>query len=94
MRLIDADTLKRAFEKEFNLDNLFSIGMGYISIMQEINESPTIDAIQVVRCKDCINNILGENYNPLARHKRDCIFKPDNWFCADGERRNDDKEAD
>ena len=53
MRLIDADTLKRAFAKEFDLDNLFGVGMGYISIMQEINESPTIDAIPVVRCKDC-----------------------------------------
>ena len=45
----------------------------------------------VVRCKDCINNILGENYNPLARHKKDCIFKPDNWFCADGEGKTDDE---
>ena len=53
MRLIDADTLKRAFAKEFDLDNLFGVGMDYISIMQEINESPTIDAIPVVRCRDC-----------------------------------------
>lgn len=47
---------------------------------------------ELVRCKDCINNILGKNYNPLARHKRDCIFKPDNWFCADGERRTDETD--
>ena len=91
MRLIDADARIEVqfYDGEFKEWSLTTCTveeyLNYASEMPQI-----IDAVPVVRCKDCINNILGENYNPLARHKKDCIFKPDNWFCADGERKADD----
>lgn len=91
MRLIDADILKRAFEKEFNLDNLFSIGMGYISIMQEINESPTIDAVPIVRCKDCKYSTY--YYKCTCSHwDSDQFIYPEvdeNDYCSYGERSDD-----
>lgn len=45
-----------------------------------------VDAVEVVRCKDCIYNENGcctrsENYD-------DSTYRPD-YFCADGERRDE-----
>lgn len=52
--------------------------------------SPTIDAVPVVRCKDCVYG------TPCNDGEYDCkkdigtiqttVHKPD-WFCADGERK-------
>ena len=52
--------------------------------------SPTIDAVQVVRCKDCkhwaeYSQLEGTGFCPY----HDGNTKYD-WFCADGERRTDD----
>ena len=46
-----------------------------------LREAPTVDAVKVVRCKDCkyFNTPLCQNEN-----------KHDNWFCADGERKDGD----
>ena len=55
--------------------------------------SPTIDAVPVVRCKDCLYcvkdpngelycDILAVGYEPLGSKKVSA-----DWFCADGERR-------
>ena len=50
--------------------------------------SPTVDAVPVVRCKDCKH---GRLYRPNCV---DCEFnelaKDADWFCADGERRTND----
>lgn len=47
---------------------------------------------ELVRCKDCIHRFVGgENvrYNVCERnHNR---VQSDDWFCADGERRDDGK---
>ena len=62
MRLIDADLLKRVIcqdqcEKPDGCDRSCET-MGYI------NDAPTIDAVEVVRCKDCryghATEMLGE----------------------------------
>ena len=71
MRLIDAD----AIIKEANADGAY----GYVDAWQ-IADAPTIDAVEVVRCKDCkyFKTRLCENKDNY-----------DNWFCADGERKED-----
>lgn len=56
-----------------------------------IDEQPTVDAVPMVRCKDC------------QYWERDVIFQDGwcrgkrqgdpKWFCADGERRTDDAEV-
>ena len=51
------------------------------------NEAPTIDAVAVVRCKDCKYGIdwdgrLGGEWHGFYQTEP-------NWFCADGERSED-----
>ena len=41
--------------------------------------------VQVVRCKDCKYHDEEDGKNFC-----DCGNRPDDWFCADGERRTDD----
>ena len=55
MRLIDADALIQIM-KYTTTDNeigVFPIRIGFDAIKGVIDESPTIDAVEVVRCKDC-----------------------------------------
>lgn len=66
--------------------------------IQELNALPAVDAVPVVRCKDCkyyAINRLTKAYEPDKRFNPSvCIIgefarprKPD-WYCADGERRD------
>ena len=73
-RLIDADVLMN----EANSDGAY----GYVDAKQ-IADAPTIDAVEVVRCKDCkyFKTRLCENEDNY-----------DDWFCADGERKNEVSE--
>ena len=79
-RLIDADALKtKAIRCEtFKLYDapIFLKAVG----TREIDKAPTIDAVPVVRCKDCkyFKTRLCENEN-----------NHDDWFCADGERKGE-----
>ena len=88
MRLIDADALKyepvpkgdRNY-RTYNLDDAYDDG--YDDAFVDINNAPTIDAVPVVRCKYCKHynagfECLKEGYG---------IEYPQDWFCADGERR-------
>lgn len=85
MRLIDADALRKAIE-----DDAESVGPGYGSrwhFIHTINNAPTIDAVPVVRCKDCKHSRNDELW-----HMRWCkgVTVKDEHFCADGERRDDE----
>lgn len=84
MRLIDADALECDTEWSEYADD-------YISYSKfAIDNAPTIDAVPVVRCKDC-------KYRDPEDKKCDCghailwqLPRDDDWFCADGERRDDE----
>lgn len=83
--LIDANKFKHKMKLEF-LDrrNKF-ISMN--DLFECIDDMPTVDAVEVVRCKDCkwwkdchctnINGAMGVVENP-------------DWFCAAGERMAND----
>ena len=47
--------------------------------------TPTIDAVHVVRCKDCKRR--GTYDCPIYVGGDGMHSEPDDWFCADGERR-------
>ena len=52
MRLIDADALKSKVQaQEWKRDPAVMLALDWIYML--INEQPTIDAVPVVRCKDC-----------------------------------------
>lgn len=78
MRLIDADALFQEFEKSAWNDN-----NDRDDIAEELLlKSKTIDAVEVVRCKDC------KKYRTEACAMDEfCNTKPDDYdFCSYGER--------
>lgn len=76
MRLIDADAL---VERTEILDDVFVVNWTTKKVQSLINAAPTIDAVPVVRCKDCTH-----------RHSSEfCECRPEDAFCSDGERRSD-----
>ena len=97
MRLIDADRLNKPIYAEE--DNITGSGMSYDEICgyndgidiawNKIDQAPTIDAVPVVRCReckhrgtdDCIFHIKGEPAD------EELLLKLDNDFCSYGERK-------
>ena len=82
MRLIDADAIK---EKSYYSED------GYLVVdVPDIDDAPTIDAVPIVRCKDCKYGIdwdgrLGCKWHGFYQTEQ-------NWFCADGERGGDETD--
>lgn len=74
MRLIDADALKKKISDVYENKN----------IHQMIDEIPSVDAVPVVRCKDCKYYPDG-NGTTKWLPCREMITRA-NWFCADGEK--------
>lgn len=96
MRLIDADALMKRLDMAESCEDCPSVcSAGFCSnhkkageICQAIEEAPTVDAVQVVRCKDCKHYLDGGcgNVDSQSPSKKLMSVKPD-WYCADGERR-------
>lgn len=83
MRLIDADKLER--QEYWGNERCFD----YVDA-EDIDNAPTVDAVPVVRCKDC-THLYGTFCMACGLRPR----KPDD-FCSLGERKNGgaDHEAD
>ena len=85
MRVIDADEL---IVMEYG-------GIKFVPV-EFINDAPTIDAVPVVRCKDC--RYSDDYYNDggcYCKHPEQgmrCIGTNWNWYCADGERKDDETD--
>ena len=69
-RLIDADELI----KEANADGAY----GYVDA-KKIADAPTVDAVEVVRCKDCKHR--------YSDSWCEYVDDDDNFYCARGERK-------
>lgn len=84
-RLIDANALCES--------PLYFVGDEVFVNIKAVENSPTIDAVPVVRCGDCkycyaegfvnVRNVCEKHY--------DFGNVDDDWFCADGERRSDEQ---
>ena len=83
MRLIDADDAKRTYTKD-----MFDTEEDFERVNDVLNYAPTVDAVSVVRCKDCIRRydtdecpmcflIEGKYYE----------YTNGNGFCDRGERK-------
>lgn len=86
MRLIDSDALKRYIPTRMDMQDLYLP----VHFKTLIDEQPTVDAVPVVRCKDCKHRDPADHGCDCAGHEMlmgGIIPMPDNWFCADGERR-------
>lgn len=89
MRLIDADDLaaKIMMEAPDFMDGGSSITKAFILAMVKTRSvTPTIDAVQVVRCADCRwranHGATSTKWLPCMDNRYD-----DDFFCADGERK-------
>ena len=94
-RLIDADEFAKTLEKtDANVcadygDGFCEFGYSRTLLTLLLSESPTVDAVEVVQCKDCIHY---KNDIACSKHSRgSCEFdnerKSRNHFCSYGERR-------
>jgi len=98
MRLIDADELILRLETQDysgapdTLEDWTPQDMTRAEIA-DIGKTPTIDAVPVVRCKDCKHS----KQRFMEYERPGMVFCPhtcggwvaEDWFCADGERRSD-----
>ena len=86
MRLIDADALK---DKCYITINGVTIGRNNYVMFHEIDDAPTIDAVQVVRCKDCRHGWYDDDIEYyVCRHPKGLneeLYGVD--FCSYGKRR-------
>ena len=92
-RLIDANALI----KEANADGAY----GYVDAKQ-IVDAPTVDAVEVVRCEKCKHAVCDEEYEmwkcveyadsdeELGEFFGFCQYHNGDFFCAYGERKDDD----
>lgn len=79
MRLIDANAIQYT---DLNGDHPESKVRVYVAFKENIDRMPTVDAVPVVRCKDCLHNRACEiQYHAQAG---------DLFFCGAAERKDCD----
>ena len=92
-RLIDVNKVINAMQKclDESPDKKFTVAyFAFESIITALKQEPTVDAVEVVRCKDCTK---GEKYSNLPcyffcmEHHR--LVEPTD-FCSYGERKDND----
>ena len=101
MRLIDADALTIDLFKKAMDDALLTGNADMHSLLiQVVAHYPTIDAVEVVRCKDCKHRpyrdddgrLDGDYVCPYLCDDPFYSIEPiDSWFCHRGERKEDDE---
>lgn len=97
MRLIDADALELRYE--FGYDHYGMLLVPYRDVNESIKKAKTIDAVPIVRCRDCkyyrVSTMLAPNKfcfrlkHPVEDRPIGYNFAPDD-FCSYGERKEND----
>ena len=89
MRLGDLDAIEKFIEDGLNNpDKEKAFGHDAIEILAEVHYAPTIDAVEVVRCKDCKHfGGHGACHYHAADENGTPIFVRDDDFCSYGEKR-------
>ena len=88
VRLIDANVILENYAHEWEAE----------PVLQAIENAPTVDAVEVVRCKDCtfckvdntvyMRDVLGnENDTPQYHCLKGYGYNKPDHFCSYGERR-------
>lgn len=82
MRLIDADEIPYTDLSEGR-------GFCWVTFMDWIKKMPTVDAVEIVRCKDCLHNHT-KSWNQGKRDKPSCNFtdltRSNEFYCGFGEK--------
>ena len=100
-RLIDANALKERAIRVVTVKELGSKNHCYIKAVgtHEIDKAPTVDAVEVVRCKDCKHYDNSEGIFWCHMNSKfypggmDWHSFPEDGFCCYGERRTIHEES-
>ena len=84
MRLIDADRLLNHAIAFFTGCRTSILQFSYVSDI--IINAPTVDAVPVIRCRDC-EHYNPENYDISCDHPKGIMGPSDDDFCSYGKRR-------
>ena len=93
MRLIDADALiEFIVEEAQDLRTLSTKTVG-----QAISKTPTVDAVPVVRCKDCKHMVEHKGYGYLGESAYTCEGNMGGWilpdsYCSRAERKDNETD--
>ena len=100
MRMIDADELKDQIIDEIVVTiptaDMKDTAPSAISFVNRLNMAPTIDAVPVVRCRECKHWETDwppsgfDPTNPRYFCSVNDTFPTGDWFCKDGERREEE----
>lgn len=84
MRLIDADALEHEF-----MSNMHYLTKDMVmDAAYKVNKAPTIDAVPVVRCKDCYHRTHDGSGKPYCLALEMYLNKELDFFCSYGERKD------
>lgn len=95
-KLIDADALIKSMREE---DLLYpGVPWSTTGVQKQIDKLPTVDAVEVVRCKDCCSWVQGDDDSglcvvdipPVDMLDVDGVRRLAYDFCSYGERRDKD----
>ena len=99
MRLINADPLKAESFGVYDSNG----ELRFVVDVNEIDEQPTVDAVQVVRCEDCkywdkkddapYGYCMAMKHGFVSSHWEIGIYRTykGDFYCANGERREEDE---
>ena len=99
-RMIDADALIKKFQSDkeyFDKVGDTTFAMAAIGVIHDIEDAPTIDAVSVVRCKDCMFSKVYQNDSSGVMGRFCEAFTQvrmvtDDDYCSYGERKEKDNE--
>ena len=91
MRLIDADKLLQEIEFEYDLDYGETL-IDPRDFADAVCDSPTVDAVPVVRCRECRYYAASGATTSFCIHPGGMKFTSDSDYCSRGQRR--DQSAD
>ena len=92
MRLIDADAMKRVYQEVLCshvacIDCSFFMDDKYCRFETMLSEAPTINAIPVVRCRECNKGEIDDPDFPDEYYcHAGCGWNQGDFYCAYGER--------
>ena len=89
MRLIDADKL----EKEWTIASPEPYNTDATEVLDSIRKAPTVDAVVVTRCKDCVHwnddpDTYGADDGPKGKCMKSFETMCADDFCSYGERKD------
>ena len=93
-RLIDADKLRNGWLYNGANENIYCAN----DVIDDIDEQPTVDAVEVVRCKDCVWNKQPQcplSYtSPLSEDGEVSVWYKNkgNDYCSYGKRKGGEQE--